>query len=260
MKKILLPLEETDRSLKALQYVRENYTPEEAEVVLVMVDDTLEFGFKRDAEAAALAVLDEKLELIKSSLEGYRVSTRSAVGKAGAKITKAAREVGADMIAMTKSSQDDNLSSVGSTTEYVLNNAPCDVVIVCEAVNKKEEYRGLIYRTATAVVNLRGLLGNKQSECLLPSVNVDCNYHFDVTVGRVRFYHTAYNPETRNWDLPPLPGQEMGCDLVAGDSVDILVKADSTDGKADRIRIVNRDMKKEAVFTYRITAARKDSE
>ena len=257
MKKILLPLEETDRSLKALSYVTRNYTPQDAELVIMMVDETIEYSPRKDAETAALAVLDEKLQAIRESLEGYKVTTKSAVGKTGLRITRAARETGADMIVMTKSSKDDMLSSIGSTTEYVLNNAPCDVVIVCEAVNKKEEYRGLIYRTATAVVNLRGLLGNKQSECLLPSVNVDCNYHFDVTVGRVRFFHTAYNPETRNWDLPPLPGQEVTRDIVAGESVDILVKADSTDGKADRIRIVNRDMKKEAVFTFRITAAPK---
>ena len=255
MKRILLPLEETDRSLKALHYVTRNYTPDEAEVVVMMVDDTLGYSVKSEAEAAAIAALDEKLELIKASLEGYKVITKSAVGKAGVRITRAARETGSDMIVMTKSSKDDMLSSIGSTTEYVLNNAPCDVVIVCEAARAKDEYRGLIYRTATAVVNLRGLLGDKQSECLLPSVNVDCIYHFDVTVGKVRFYHTAYNPETRNWDLPPATGQDMARDIVAGESVDILVKADSTDGKADRIRVVNRDIKKEAVFTFRITAA-----
>ena len=55
-----------------------------------------------------------------------------------------------------------------------------------------------------------------------------------------------------------MAGQEVARDIVAGESVDILVKADSTDGKADRIRIVNRDMKKEAVFTFRITAAPKN--
>ena len=57
-------------------------------------------------------------------------------------------------------------------------------------------------------------------------------------------------------DLPPLPGQEVALDILAGESKDSLVKADSTDGKADRIRIVNRDMKKEAVFKYTITAAK----
>ena len=256
MKTILLPLEETDRSLKSLQYVAKNYSPEDVELIIMMVDDTLDYTVKSEESAAALAVLDDKLEVIKASLEGYRVLTKSAVGKTGVRITRTAREMGADVIIMTKSSRDEMIGAIGSTAEYVINNAPCDVIIACESAPTREEYRGLVYKTATAVVNLRGLLGNKQSECLLPSVNVDCIYHFDVTVGRVKFYHTAYNPETRNWDNLPLEGQDVTRDMVAGESVDILVKADSTDGKADRIRIVNRDMKKEAVFSYRISAAK----
>ena len=257
MKRILLPLEETDRSLKALQYVIENYPSDEAEVVLLMIDDSVRYGVKSEAEAAAVRDLSEKLEIIKAPLEGYKVMTKAAVGKAGVGIVKTARDTGSDMIIMTKSSKDDMLSCLGSTTEYVVNNAPCDVLIVCEAVNKKDEYRGLVYTTASSVVNLRGILGNKQSECLLPSANVDCIYHFDVTVGRVRFYHTAYNPESRKWDAEPAPGQTFARNMVAGESVDILVKAGSVEGRADRIRIVNREMKNEAVFTYKITAAPK---
>ena len=89
------------------------------------------------------------------------------------------------------------------------------MLIVSEAANTRSEYRGLVFKTASSSVTLRGQLGNKHSECLLPSVNVDCIYHFDVTVGRIRFFHTSYNPDTRNWDLPPLPGQEISVDLVA---------------------------------------------
>jgi len=258
MKRILLPLEETDRSLKALHYVVKNYKPNAAEIVLLMIDESVGYSVKKDAEEAARKDLDEKLGIIKDALDGYKVTVRSDVGKAGLKIVRAARETGSDLIVMTKSSKDDMLSSIGTTTEYVINNAPCQVLIVSEAVNTRNEYRGLVFKTASSSVTLRGQLGNKHSECLLPSVNVDCIYHFDVTVGRIRFFHTSYNPDTRNWDLPPLPGQEISVDLVGGDSVDILVKADSNDGKADRIRLINRDMKKEAVFTYSIRAASAD--
>ena len=255
MKKILLPLEDTERSLKALHYTRKHYPPSDAELVLMMVDERLGYSVKSEAETQALKELDEKLELIAQTLEDYKTSTISAVGKAGLRITRTAREIGANLIIMTKSSKADMLSAIGSTTEYVINNAPCDVVIVSEAANSKNEYRGLVYRTANGLVNLRGQLGDKQSECLLPSVKQDCIYHIEVTVGKVRFFHTAYNPDTRNWDLPPKPGQDVTLDIAAGESRDILVKADSTEGKADRIRIVNRDMKKEAVFTFNIRAA-----
>lgn len=255
MKKILLPVEETRRSVKALQYVKKHYSPEEAEIVLMMIDESLGFSVKSGAEAEAIKALDEKLDLLAAELDGYKVTKMAAVGKAGVRITRAVRETGADLVVMTKSSQEDMLSSIGTTAEYVINNAACDVVIVSEQANNRNEYRGLIYRTAKGRVNLRGQLGDKQSECLLPSVNQDCIYHISVTVGKVRFFHTSYNPDTRNWDLPPKPGQEVTLDITAGETRKILVKADSNDGKADRIRIVNRDMKKEAVFDFRITAA-----
>ena len=255
MKKILLPLEETERSLKALQYAVNHYTPQEAEFVLLMVDEKLGYSVKSEAEANAVRELGEKLAVIAKALEGYKVTLASAVGKAGLRITRCARETGCDLIIMSKSSKEDMLNSVGTTAEYVINNAPCEVLIVSEAINARNEYRGLVYKTSRGTVTLRGQLGDKQSECLLPSVNQDCVYHIEVTVGKIRFFHTSYNPDTRNWDLPPLPGQEVTLDIVAGEAKDILVKADSTDGKADRIRIVNRDMKKEAVFSFSIRAA-----
>lgn len=253
MKRIILPLEETTRSLVALQYVKMNFSPEDTEVFAVMVDENLDFAAKPEEESKALAVLNQKLELIKSALIAYKFKGLPCVGKAGQRIVKMAREYGADLIVMTKSSQPDMLSMIGKTTEYVLNNAPCNVLVVCENRVDVGEYRGLIYNKAQSVVNLRGQIGDKQSECLLPSVNADCIYHIDVTVGKVRFFHTAYNPETRNWDNPPTRGQEATMDIAAGESADILVKAGSVEGKADRIRIVNRGTKQEAVFTYKIS-------
>lgn len=254
MRRILLPLEQTDRSLKALQYFRKHYKPDEAGVIILMVDEGLGYSAKMEEEEAAIRALNEKLDLIKSFLDGYDVITKAYVGKAGQRIVKVAREYGTSLIAMTKSSQADMLNQIGKTTEYVLLNAPCNVVIVSES-RDANEYRGLVYTKAQSVVNLRGQIGDKQSECLLPSVTADCNYHIDVSVGRVRFFHTAYNPETGNWDLPPAGGQEASVDITAGESADILVKAGSTEGKADRIRIVNRGIKEEAVFTYLITPA-----
>lgn len=254
MRRILLPLEQTDRSLKALHYFRKHYGPEEAGVILLMVDETLPYSAKLEEEEKALAIIEEKLSLIKSFLEGYDVVTKAAVGKAGQRIVKVAREYGASVIAMTKSSQPDMLNQIGRTAEYVLLNAPCNVVIVSEN-RDSSEYRGLVYTKAQSVVNLRGQIGNKQSECLLPSVDTDCIYHISVTVGKVRFFHTVYNPETCNWDMPPADDQCASVDIAAGEEADILVKAGCVDGKADRIRIVNRGMKDEAVFSYMITAA-----
>lgn len=254
MKRIILPLEDTARSFVALQYVKKNYSPEEAELNLIMVDESHDILASRpDDIDRVLATLNQKLELIKTSISDYTVTVSAYVGKAGPRIVKAAKEFGADLIAMTKSSQANMLSMVGKTTEYVLNNAPCNVLIVSEKKAADGEYRGLVYKKAQSVVNLRGQIGDKQSECLLPSVDADCIYEISVTVGKVRFFHTVYNPDTKNWDLPPSDDQEASVDIAAGETQEILVKAGSMDGKADRIRIVNRGMKQEAVFNYKIT-------
>ena len=203
MKKILIPIEETPRSLKSIAYVKKHYSPEDADIVLMMIDERLGYSVRSDVESAAVRELDEKLNLIAEEFDGYKVTKLSAVGKAGVRIVRAVRETGADLVVMTKSSKEDMLNSVGTTTEYVINNCPCEVVIVSEQAHSRHEYRGLVYKTAKGTVNLRGQLGDKQSECLLPSVNQDCIYHINVTVGKIRFFHTAYNPDTRNWDLPP---------------------------------------------------------
>lgn len=252
MRKILLPLEQTERSLKALQYFKKHYGPSDAGAIIVMVDESIPYSAKKEEEDEAIRRIEEKLDIIKSFLDGYDVVTKAAVGKAGSRIVKIAREYGASVIAMTKSSRPDMLNQLGRTAEHVILNAPCNVVIVNE-VKDNGAYKGLVYTKAQSIVNLRGQIGNKQSECLLPSVEVDCNYHIEVTVGKVRFFHTSYNSETCNWDLPPAEGQVASVDVAAGESVDIRVNAGSNEGKADRIRIVNRGIKDEAVFSYRIT-------
>lgn len=255
MRKIVLPLVETERSLLALQYVKKHFSSNQVEIILVMADESLPITATRDDEEQALSTLEQKLQLITAVLKNYQVITKGCLGKAGQNIVKIAKEYNADYIIMTKSAQPDMLSMIGKTADYVINNASCNVLIVSENKTSSGEYKGLIYKKAQAVVNLRGQIGDKQSECLLPSVDADCNYHFDVTVGKIRFFHTTYNPETSNWDLPPSGEQLASIDVAAGETADILVKANSVDGKADRIRIINRGMKQEAVFSYKITAA-----
>ena len=87
MKKILVPIEETQRSLKAVAYVKKHYTPEEAEIVLMMIDERLGYSVRTEVETAAIKELEEKLDLIAESFEGYKLTKMSAVGKAGVRNT-----------------------------------------------------------------------------------------------------------------------------------------------------------------------------
>lgn len=253
MKRLLLPIDESMRSLKAINYVKNHISPLDYEIVIIMVNENVNYTDSHEQEEKAFAELYKKLELVKESLPEYNVFTRAEIGKAGQRIVKCARESGAELIAMTKSSGDDKRSQLGHTTEYVLVNAPCNVMIVSEE-RAKGEFRGLVYKTASATVSLRGQLSLKQSECLIPSVSVDCIYQIEVIRGRIRFSHRSYNPETGNWDREPRTGEEPNYEIIAGQKMSIPVKANSVDGKADRIRINNKSMKTEAVFKYRIVA------
>ena len=128
-------------------------------------------------------------------------------------------------------------------------------MIVKESETKKiQEYRGAIYKRAKGTVALRGQLSLKQSECLIPSVKGDVIYHIDVKRGRVRFLHRSFNAVTKEWDLPPTNGQQEVYEIEAGVSIQIPVNATGDGKMADRIRILNRSMKTEAVFDYEITA------
>ena len=81
MKKILLPLEETERSLKAIQYAMSHYTPQDAEFVLLMVDEKLGFSVKSEAEAEAMKALGDKLSYVAALLEGYKLTLATAAGR-----------------------------------------------------------------------------------------------------------------------------------------------------------------------------------
>lgn len=260
MKRILLPVDETSRSLAALSLVKKQFPPEENEIVLLMVDESIDYTASKEKSSQAISNLEQKLDLIEGALENYYVIKKAEVGKAGQRILKCAKEFGVDLIVMTKSSKDDMKNSLGSTTAYVITHAENNVVIASENDSNEREYRGLVYRKAEALVNLRGQFSLKQSECLIPSVSSDCIYHIEVKRGKIRFIHRSYNPVTRDWDLPPALGDAEIHDILAGESADILVRANSVEGKADRIRIINRNMKTEAVFSYRISAAATDEE
>jgi len=255
MKRILVPVDGSPRSLIALEQLKTTFSPKAFEVVLVMVRENTGYALSLGEEAEIREELDKKLNSIARTIDKYSVITRSAVGRAGARVIEAAKEFGADMIVMTKSTKPGAGSTIGLTASYIIRHAQCDVMIVKETETKKiQEYRGAIYKRAKGTVALRGQLSLKQSECLIPSVKGDVIYHIDVKRGKVRFLHRSFNAVTKEWDLPPTNGQQEVYEIEAGVSIQIPVNATGDGKMADRIRILNRSMKTEAVFDYEITA------
>lgn len=110
---------------------------------------------------------------------------------------------------------------------------------------------GLCIKKAHSVVNLRGQLSQKHSECLLPIAYGKLIYRIDVTRGRVRFIHRSYNENTNEWDICPEGGMEENIEISAGEVAEIKIEV-RPNKKPDRVRVVNRGMKTEAVFTYDI--------
>lgn len=254
MKRILVPVDGSPRSLIALEQLKTTFSPKAFEVVLVMVRENTGYALSLGEESKIREDLDKKLKSIAKIIDKYSVITRSAIGRAGARIIEAAKEYGVEMIVMTKSTKPGTGSTIGLTASYIIRHAQCDVMIVKETETKKiESYRGAIYKRAKGTVALRGQLSLKQSECLIPSVKGDVIYHIDVTRGRVRFLHRSFNAVTKEWDLPPSNGQQEIYEIEAGVSIKIPVNATGDGKMADRIRIINRSMKTEAVFNYEIT-------
>ncbi|ASS37788.1 universal stress protein [Mogibacterium pumilum] len=261
MKRILVPVDGSPRSLIALEQLKTTFSPKAFEVVLVMVRENTGYALSLGEEAEIREELDKKLNAIAKTIDKYSVIKRSAVGRAGARVIEAAKEFGVEMIVMTKSTKPGAGSTIGLTASYIIRHAQCDVMIIKETESKKiESYRGAIYKRAKGTVALRGQLSLKQSECLIPSVKGDVIYHIDVKRGRIRFLHRSFNPVTKDWDLPPSNGQQEAYEIEAGVSIQIPVNATGDGKMADRIRILNRSMKTEAVFNYEITADKRTYE
>lgn len=252
MNRILVPIDGSPRSLIAIEHVKTTFSPKAFEIVLLMVHENLMMITDKEEIARIHKDMEEQLELIRSNLDKYEVISKTAIGKPGQRICECAQETGASMIVITKSTKPNHNNTIGMTASYVIRHAGCNVLVVHErARNAKESYRGMIYRSAEGTVNLRGALSLKQSECMLPSVAGNVIYRIHVTRGRVRFLHRSYNPDTKEWSLPPVNGEEEFYDISTGETLEIPVNAEGGE-LIDRIRVVNRNMKTEAVFHYQI--------
>lgn len=252
MNRILVPLDGSPKSLIAINHVKATFSPKFFEIVLLMVHENKLMVSDKDEIQRIQQELESKVALVAKNLEQYSVILKTAIGKPGQRIVECASEMGVAMILITKSTKVNHGTTIGMTASYVIRHAGCNVLVVQDRTREtQEDYRGLVYRKAEGKVNLRGALTLKQSECLLPAVSGRAVYRIQVIRGSVRFLHRAYNSDTRAWNLPPVGAQSETCDISAGETKDILVR--QSDGDVpDRIRVVNRDMKAEAVFYYQI--------
>lgn len=137
MKKILLPIDGSPRSLRTIQVVKQNYNPDETEITILIVtpdprpskltDENDEVKPVGDDEELTLdAQSAEETRLLLDSfgkmLPGYRVETAHRFGSPGPEIIQFAKDGNFDSILMTRSSRG-STQKLGSVSAYIVRNA-----------------------------------------------------------------------------------------------------------------------------------------
>ena len=121
MKKILLPVDGSKRSIRTVEMVKQLCDPADSDIT--SMDE-----IKHNAEKA-----QPELTAVADMLPGYQVKTQVLLGSApGVEIVEYAKESGTEMIIMTRSSRGP-LRKLGSVATYIVRNASfLDVIVMRE--------------------------------------------------------------------------------------------------------------------------------
>lgn len=133
MKKVLLPIDGSKRSLNTVEMVKKICSAEEHELYIVKVIGAQLYlnsmdEIKHNAEKAR-----PDLEAVAALLPGYTTHTQVLLGSTpGVEIVEFAKEIGADMIIMTRSSRGP-IRKLGSVAAHIVKSADfLDVVVLRE--------------------------------------------------------------------------------------------------------------------------------
>jgi len=125
IKKILFPVDFSERSAGAARYVEAMAGWFEAEIMLLHVVDTGSHWYPEDAKPHLQHLLDEYL---KDELKYFTTQRVCVVGEPAAKIAEIAKSWGADLVMMpTRGMGPFRRLLLGSATAKVLHDVPCPV-------------------------------------------------------------------------------------------------------------------------------------
>lgn len=136
MKRLLIPMDGSERSRNSVQLVKSLYQPGDVKIVVMEVWQINRKLESPEAIERMVQKIKDYLNEIAKELKGYEVTIKIAQGQAGEEILKAADELGTDLIVMTKSTKKGWTQTIGSVTAYCVKYAKCIVVIAPE--NNKE--------------------------------------------------------------------------------------------------------------------------
>lgn len=134
MKKILMPIDGTQRSMESAEFIAKNYSPEETEIVCATVrEDYYAFSMSqidKDRVVKETMPIFEKTDEI---LKSFKVKNEVLIGKsAGEEIVAYARENDVDIIVITKSTKKNVKKLIGSVAAYIVRHAKCTVFSIPE--------------------------------------------------------------------------------------------------------------------------------
>lgn len=137
MKKVLLPIDGTMRSIDAAQFIAENFNPNDVEVTAVTVrEDYYAFAM---TQTDAQRVINETMPIfgnIENILKDFKLTKKVLIGrKAGEEIVFFAKENDIDTIVMTKSSKRGIKNFIGSVASYVVSHSVCTIYSIPENYN-----------------------------------------------------------------------------------------------------------------------------
>lgn len=133
MRKILLPIDGSKRSIRTVEFVKQSIRPEDCEITVVkVIGAQLYLNSMEEIKYRAEQVRPE-LDAVADMLKGYQVNTQVLLGSSpGVEIVEYAREMGADIIVMTRSSRGP-IRKLGSVAAHIVKNASfLDVFVMRE--------------------------------------------------------------------------------------------------------------------------------
>ena len=129
MKRVLLPVDGSDRSRRTVRMLKTLYRPADVKVILATVvarEERIESEYIRKRwKDASREIFDAVLE----QLEEYDTETVLLEGTPGAEIVRYAEENDIDQIMMTRSSRGP-LRRLGSVASYIVRRAPSQDLII----------------------------------------------------------------------------------------------------------------------------------
>lgn len=131
-RKVLVPIDGTERSMHSLEFVKEIFPKDSVEILIMHVKELVLINEMIVADEIKFAqeLGEEILEAAKEKMKDYKTETYFTFGYPGDEIIKKATEENVGIIVMTKSTKRGLTRMIGSVTTNVVKRAKCIVMIV----------------------------------------------------------------------------------------------------------------------------------